>query len=156
MSVIGNERSLVIKKPFTLPTAKFTFFKPIPIINGTIKFYAKQFGCIIEVPVRQVKSRSGSYTADKIFVPSKAHLEIITYLFDEYQKHGDYAFKPEKLLKHMNKWLRKHGKKSRISSSGVVGRCSELARKQVLLPAKYGQYKLNYERALQVLNRMEF
>lgn len=157
MSVIGDDRSSrVITNTFELPTRKFIFNKPVPIIDGKIKFYAKAFNCIIEVAVRQIKTRRGSYTADKMKRPSLAHLEIITYLYEESLIHGVYNFKPEKIFKHVNKWLRKNKKKTRKSSNGFVGRCSELARKRILEPREYSQYRLNLARAVEVLNKMEF
>ena len=157
MSELGTDRSRILTSgPFTLPTHKVFIAIALPIIDGKITFHSRESNITYIIPVVQLKTRKGSYTADKMKKPSQAHLEIITYLFYEHQKHGSYAFKPEKLFKHFNKWMRKTGKKPRKSSNGFVGRCSELARKNILEPCEYSQYRLNYNRALQVLNRMEF
>ncbi len=158
MSEIGDDRSphRLITSVFSMPNEKILIPIALPIIDGKITFYARESNITYIIPVVQLKTRKGSYTADKMFRPSKMHLVIISFLFDEYQKHGAYAFKPEKLFKQVNKWLRKNKKKPLKSSNGFIGRCSELARKKVLVPAEYSQYRLNYARALDVLKRMEF
>lgn len=152
MSVIGDDRShRVIEGKFQFPIITLNFPRPVPIIEGRVRFFVKEINCIIDAPVRQIKTRKGTYYADKFKKPIKSHTKIICYLLEEYEKHGQYSFKPEKLQKYLNKWLRKKKQKT-LTVGGVVGRCSELARLKILIPAAYSYFKLDYKKAISFIN----
>jgi len=124
----------------------------IPIIDGRIKLYIKDFNVIFDIKVKQVKGR-GAYYADKFRKPYEDHLEILrAWIAPDYR---DIGLTINQVYYMIRKARKKNNEMYEVKPAPIQARISELMRKGVL-EHRENMYYLVYDYACKIITEKKF
>jgi len=119
----------------------------VPIINGRIKFYSKEFDSVFDIPVIQQKGQ-GVYYVHEWTKLNRGCLQIITWWIEQGEEFYEEYHTAENILN-------KYKESKSISSGSFAGRISELRGLRLLFQSSDNSdmFKLDWSRAKEIINK---